>query len=69
MNPSDFGINGGWGGNRATSALVNLFESDLDVNNANSAIGAASNWGLVGSATVNSWDGPDMSLYEVGTTV
>ena len=68
MNPSDFGINGGWGGNRATSALVNLFESDLDVNNANSAIGAASNWGLVGSATVNSWDGPDMSLYEVGTT-
>jgi starch-binding outer membrane protein, SusD/RagB family len=68
MNPNDFGINGGWGGNRATSALVNLFESDLDVNNANSAIGAASNWGLVGSATVNSWDGPDMPLHEVGTS-
>ncbi|MDW5288001.1 RagB/SusD family nutrient uptake outer membrane protein [Formosa sp. PL04] len=27
MIPSDYGINGGWGGNRVTSALVNKFES------------------------------------------
>ncbi len=25
MNPADFGINGGWGGNRTTKNLVNLF--------------------------------------------
>lgn len=31
MNPSDFGVNGGWGGTRTTSALVNKFPS-LDAN-------------------------------------
>jgi len=68
MNPSDFGINGGWGGNRTTKNLVNLFSTDSDVSAANTTIGAAANWGLVGSATTNGWDGPDMSLYETGTT-
>jgi len=67
MNPADFGINGGWGGNRATSALVNAFNSGIDTNASNNAIGAASNWGLVGSATANGWGGPDMSLHQTGT--
>ncbi|WP_457611550.1 RagB/SusD family nutrient uptake outer membrane protein [Lutibacter sp.] len=67
MNPADFGINGGWGGNRATSALVNKFNSGIDTNASNNAIGAASNWGLVGSATANGWGGPDMSLHQTGT--
>lgn len=31
MNPADFGIDGGWGGTRTTSALVNKFPS-LDAN-------------------------------------
>ncbi|WP_457616594.1 RagB/SusD family nutrient uptake outer membrane protein [Lutibacter sp.] len=68
MNPSDFGINGGWGGTRTTSSLVTLFDTGLDTNAANNAIGAAANWGLVGSATLNGWGGPDMSLYQTGTT-
>ncbi|MCF6167956.1 RagB/SusD family nutrient uptake outer membrane protein [Lutibacter sp.] len=67
MNPADFGINGGWGGNRATSALVNKFNSGIDTNASNNAIGAASNWGLVGSATANGWGGPDMPLHQTGT--
>jgi len=62
MDPVDFGINGGWGGNRTTSALVNKFDVNTDA--INSAIGPASNWGIVGSATPNSWDGPDIVLYE-----
>ena len=62
MDPADFGINGGWGGNRTTSALVNKFDVNTDA--INSAIGPASNWGIVGSATPNSWDGPDIMLYE-----
>ena len=62
MDPADFGINGGWGGNRTTSALVNKF--DVNTDDINSAIGPASNWGIVGSATPNSWDGPDIVLYE-----
>lgn len=62
MDPADFGINGGWGGNRTTSALVNKF--DVNTDDINSAIGPASNWGIVGSATPNSWDGPDIILYE-----
>jgi len=71
MDPADFGINGGWGGNRTTKNLVNLFGSDVsasDVSTANTAIGPASNWGVVGSATPNGWDGPDLTLYETGTT-
>ncbi|AOW20325.1 RagB/SusD family nutrient uptake outer membrane protein [Urechidicola croceus] len=65
MSPADFGVNGGWGGNRTTSALVDLF--DIDVSSLQASLGAASTWGLVGSATTNGWDGPDMTLYESGT--
>ena len=65
MNPSDFGINGGWGGNRTTKNLVNLF--DFDISSANAAIGSVSNWGVVGSATPNDWDGPDLSLFQTGS--
>jgi len=65
MNPSDFGINGGWGGNRTTKNLVNLF--DFDISSANAAIGSVSNWGVVGSATPNGWDGPDLSLFQTGS--
>lgn len=64
MSPDDFGINGGWGGTRTTSALVNKFNTGIDISASNSSIGAASNWGIVGSATPNSWDGPDIVLYE-----
>ena len=67
MNPSDFGINGGWGGNRTTSALVNTFNSGIDISASNAAIGAATNWGIVGSATPNSWNGPDVTLYQTTT--
>jgi len=68
MDPSEFGINGGWGGNRTTSALVNAFNSGIDITATNNAIGAASNWGLVGSATPNGWGGPDVSLHETGVS-
>ncbi|MGV8945556.1 MAG: RagB/SusD family nutrient uptake outer membrane protein [Lutibacter sp.] len=68
MNPADFGVNGGWGGTRTTSALVNTFDSGIDVAASNNAIGAGSNWGLVGDATANGWDGPDMSLRITGAT-
>lgn len=67
MNPADFGVNGGWGGTRTTSSLVKLFDKGIDVNAANSAIGSASDWGLVGDATPNGWGGPDTSLHLTGT--
>ena len=66
MDPANFGINGGWGGNRTTKNLVNLF--NFDITSANAAIGPVSNWGVVGSATTNGWGGPDLSLYQTGTT-
>ncbi|MCP4884421.1 MAG: RagB/SusD family nutrient uptake outer membrane protein [Flavobacteriales bacterium] len=66
MVAADYGINGGWGGIRTTKNFVFQF-SGLDTDAMNEAIGSASKWGLVGSATVNSWDGPDMTLYESGT--
>ena len=31
--------------------------------------GTLSDWGLVGDATVNGWDGPDMKMYETSTNV
>ena len=65
MNATEFGVNGGWGGLRTTKNLVNKFKAD--VNSLNSALGAQSDWGLVGNATANSWDGPDMEMYETGT--
>lgn len=66
MSPADFGVNGGWGGNRTTSALVNLFNYTFDSAAANNALGAASNWGIVGDLT--GWGGqPDLTLYQTGT--
>jgi hypothetical protein len=67
MDPAEFGINGGWGGNRTTSALVNTFNSGIDLMASNNQIGDASNWGIVGSATPNSWNGPDIVLHKTGT--
>ena len=67
MNPADFGIAGGWGGNRTTKNLVNLFSKGIDISASNAAIGSASNWGIVGDATPNGWNGPDITLYQTGT--
>lgn len=67
MSPAEFGINGGWGGTRTTSALVNKFNLTFDVSALNTAIGPVSNWGVVGSATPNGWDGPDIPFYQTGT--
>ena len=64
MNPSEFGVNGGWGGLRTTKNLVNQFAVDLDV--LNTSLGAQSDWGLVGSATPNGWNGPDLEMYQTG---
>ncbi len=65
MNPAEFGINGGWFGLRTTKTFVEKF--DVNVDDLNPALGPKSDWGLVGSATVNGWDGPDMEMYETGT--
>ena len=64
MNPGNFGVNGGWGGLRTTKNLVNQFAVDLDV--LNSSLGSQSDWGLVGSATPNGWNGPDVEMYQTG---
>ena len=66
MVAADFGINGGWSGVRTTKNFVQLFDSGIDLDGLNGAIGPASKWGLVGSATTNGWDGPDMIMYESG---
>ncbi|MDP2069269.1 MAG: RagB/SusD family nutrient uptake outer membrane protein [Lutibacter sp.] len=68
MSPAAFGVNGGWGGTRTTSSLIKTFNSGIDISASNNAIGVASNWGLVGSATVNGWNGPDMPLHKIGST-
>ena len=65
MNPTEFGVNGGWAGLRTTKNLVNQFSVDIDA--LNSALGTQSDWGLVGNATPNSWDGPDLEMYETGS--
>ena len=62
MNPADYGVNGGWYGLRTTKNLVNKFA--VDINALNTALGTQSNWGLVGSATPNGWNGPDVEMYE-----
>lgn len=67
MDAAEFGINGGWGGIRTTKNFVFQFEDGIDATALNAAIGAPSKWGLVGSATTNGWDGPDMIMYEAGT--
>jgi len=69
MNPSDFGINGGWFGLRTTKNLVNLFSTDINTLNAGLG-GNLSNWGLVGSATPNGWNSTDdIEMYETSTNV
>ena len=65
MNPNNFGVNGGWGGLRTTKNLVNQFSVDLD--NLNSLLGSQSDWGLVGNATPNGWNGPDVEMYQTGS--
>ena len=70
MNPTDFGVNGGWGGLRTTKNLVNKFEvASLDLNALNNGLsGTLSDWGLVGSATPNGWGSTDdIEMYETGT--
>ena len=71
MPANDFGVNGGWGGLRTTKSLVNKFpEGDIDVNALNNGLsGTLSDWGLVGDATTNGWDGPDMEMYETSSNV
>ena len=64
MNPGNFGVNGGWGGLRTTKNLVNQFSVDLDA--LNSSLGSQSDWGLVGSATPNGWNGPDVEMFQTG---
>ena len=64
MNPGNFGVNGGWGGLRTTKNLVNQFAVDLDA--LNSSLGSQSDWGLVGSATPNGWNGPDVEMFQTG---
>jgi hypothetical protein len=39
----------------------------VDIDALNSALGTLSDWGLVGDATENSWNGPDMEMYQTGT--
>lgn len=67
MSPADFGINGGWGGTRTTSAMVNKFNFTFDFTAVNAAIGATTSWGLVGDATANGWGGPDMQMRQTAT--
>ena len=64
MNPGEFGVNGGWGGLRTTKNLLNQFSVDIDA--LNSSLGNQSDWGLVGNATPNGWDGPDLEMYQIG---
>ena len=51
MNPSEFGVNGGWGGLRTTKNLVNQFAVDIDA--INSSLGAQSDCGKIFSASLN----------------
>ncbi len=71
MDPADFGVNGGWGGLRTTKVLVDKFTPHIaqsTLNPLNTALGAASQWGLVGDATPNGWGTlPDMVMYETAT--
>jgi len=68
MNPTDFGINGGWGGLRTTSAFVNKFPSP-DADTLNNSLGADSTWGIVGDSTPNGWGGPDIMLKQDGSVL
>ena len=65
MSPAEFGINGGWGGTRTTSALVNKFDLNLNLVPVNNAIGATTLWGLVGN--LNNWGSPDVAMRQTTT--
>ena len=69
MVPGNYGVDSGWGGLRTTKNLVNKFAlATIDVNGLNAGLGGTlSDWGLVGDATTNAWDGPDMEMYETAT--
>lgn len=70
MDPAEFGINGGWFGIRTTSAFVEKFDdSNLNIDGYNQTLGTQSDWGIVGSATANGWDGPDQEMFEISTDV
>ena len=71
MPPNEFGVNGGWGGLRTTKSLVNKFPTgSIDVAGLNSGLGGSlSDWGLVGDATANGWNGPDMEMFETSSNI
>ena len=71
MPANEFGVNGGWGGLRTTKSLVNKFPAGIiDIAALNNGLGATlSDWGLVGDATENGWNGPDMEMYETSNGV
>ena len=71
MPASEFGVNGGWGGLRTTKNLVNKFPTGtIDIESLNNGLnGSISDWGLVGDATQNGWNGPDMEMYETSFNV
>jgi hypothetical protein len=71
MPANEFGVNGGWGGLRTTKSLVNKFPAGIiDIAALNNGLGGSlSDWGLVGDATENGWDGPDMEMYETSNDV
>ena len=69
MPANEFGVNGGWGGLRTTKNLVNKFPPVDIVALNNSLGGTLSDWGLVGDATENGWNGPDMEMYETSNDI
>lgn len=71
MPANEFGVNGGWGGLRTTKSLVNKFPAGIiDIAALNNGLGGTlSDWGLVGDATENGWNGPDMEMYETSNGV
>jgi hypothetical protein len=71
MPANEFGVNGGWGGLRTTNSLVNKFPAGIiDIAALNNGLGGTlSDWGLVGDATENGWDGPDMEMYQTSNDV
>lgn len=69
MPANEFGVNGGWGGLRTTKSLVYKFPP-VDIAALNNGLGGSlSDWGLVGDATENGWNGPDMEMYETSNDV
>jgi hypothetical protein len=70
MDPLSLGVNGGWGGYRTTKALVEKFDYNLvvqELSDINNALGAITDWGIVGDGTPNGWDGPDTEMFEIAT--